>query len=261
MKPRLRLQAAGQTDIGQKSDQNEDAIFYEVAQQETAALLIVADGMGGHLAGEVASQIVTETVADAMRPWLAKEDVATSENVGKEVENAVYTAVQQANQNVYDYSQEKLGEGANMGSTVACIFVHQNKAYIANVGDSRAYLCRQREMHRLTEDHSLVERFVQEGIITDDERYDHPSGNVVTRAIGPRLDVGVDLFTCDLKAGDYLLLCSDGLWEMIRGDDFIMQQLQSQKSLNEICQNLINMANKAGGKDNISVVLAKVLPA
>ena len=260
MKSTLRLRAAGQTDIGKQSDHNEDAIAYELAEQATAALLVLADGMGGHLAGEVASQIVIETVSKAMRTWLDQEAIETSEKVAKEIEDAMYTAVQQANQTVYNYAQKNLGSGANMGSTVVCTLVHQNKAYVANVGDSRAYLYRQGRMYRISEDHSLVERFVQEGIISDNARYDHPSRNVVTRAIGPRPNVAIDVFACDLEIGDYLLLCSDGLWEMLRGDEVIMRHLQSRNTLTEISQSLIHAANEAGGEDNISIILAECLP-
>lgn len=261
MKTNLRLNAVAQTDIGQHSEKNEDSIFFQVADKATAALLIVADGMGGHLAGEQASQMVIETVASALVPWLDKEDAQPSEQLTAEIEGALYTAVQQANQIVYNYAQENLDYGANMGSTVTCTFIHQGTAYIANVGDSRTYLYRQGHLYRISEDHSLVERFVQEGIISDHTRYDHPARNVVTRAIGPQPKIAIDLFACDLEADDYLLLCSDGLWEMLRGDETIAHHLQTANDLSTISQNLINAANEAGGDDNISVVLAHYFTA
>ena len=259
MKSKLHLQATAQTDIGRRSDHNEDAIFFEVSEQATAALLIVADGMGGHLAGEQASQLTIDTVAESMRDWLSREEIALSEQISDAIEKALYTAVQKANQTVYSYAQEELGYGANMGSTIVCALVHQGIAYVANVGDSRAYVYRQQRLYRITEDHSLVERFVQEGIISEEARYTHEVRHVVTRAIGPKTAVGIDLFALDLEAGDILLLCSDGLWEMLRGDEHIVHYLQQSSDLTTLSQNLINAANDAGGEDNISVVLAQLL--
>ena len=257
MKSKFRLNALAQTDIGQRSDHNEDSVFCEVGEHGTTALLIVADGMGGHVAGEQASQMALEIVVKTMRPWLAKENIPPSEQLTAEIDEALSKAVQKANQVVYDYAQENLAYGSHMGSTIVCALIHQSNVYIANVGDSRAYLYRQGHLHRLTEDHSLVERFVQEGIITEQERYDHPSANIVTRAIGPKPNVGVDLYGFALEDGDYLLLCSDGLWEMLRGNEAITRHLQSKHNLTKISQNLISAANEAGGKDNISVVLAE----
>lgn len=260
MKSKLRLKATAYTDIGQDSEHNEDTVLCQVSAKETAALLIVADGMGGHLAGEKASQMVVETVAKGMLKWLDKEEVLPSEQVVEEIKVALGAAVREANKAVFTYAQENLS-GANIGSTVASAFIHQATAYIANVGDSRVYLYRQEHLYRITEDHSIVERFVQEGIINDEARYDHDVRNIVTRAIGPSPDVGVDLFGCDLKVGDCLLLCSDGLWEMLRGDAVIVRYLQSKHDLAEIGQDLINAANEAGGEDNISVILVQCLAA
>lgn len=259
MKPKLHFNAVALTDMGRQSDHNEDTVFCEVSAQKTAALLIVADGMGGHLAGERASKMVVETIVEAMRPWLDKEDLPPSEQLQEEVQQGLLTAVQQANQAVYSYAEENLAYGVHMGSTVACAFLHQDIAYIANVGDSRVYLYRQEHLQRITEDHSLVERFVQEGIITDQDRFDHDVRNVITRAIGPKSAVAVDLFACDLEAGDCLLLCSDGLWEMLRGEESVY--LQNKSDLAERTQNLINAANQAGGEDNISAILAQCLAA
>ena len=260
MKSNYYLNTFAITDIGQISDNNEDNVFCQTAENKTAALLVVADGMGGHLAGEQASQIVIDTITDTMQAWLTADKVISLSEATKQIAESLQSAVQQANRAVYDYAQENLGEGAHMGSTAACVFIHQSKAIIAHVGDSRVYLFRQGQLHRLTEDHSIVERFVQEGIISDDQRYDHPARNMVTRAVGPNQDIAVDLFACDLEPGDRLLLCSDGLWEMLRGNEAITRYLQSQDDLPTIGQNLINAANQAGGEDNISVILADLLP-
>lgn len=261
MKSNYYLNTFAITDIGQTSDNNEDNVFCQTTEDKTAALLVVADGMGGHLAGEQASQIVIDTITDTMQAWLTTDKLLSLTEPTTQIAEALQSAVQQANRAVYEYAQENLGEGAHMGSTAACVFIYQTKAIIVNVGDSRVYLFRQGQLRRLTEDDSIVERFVQEGIITDDERYDHPVGHMVTRAVGPNPDIAVDSFTCDLKRDDRLLLCSDGLWEMLRGNEAIIRYLKSQDDLPTIGQNLIDAANQAGGKDNISVILADLLPS
>ena len=260
MKPKFQLNTFSMTDIGQMSANNEDTILCQMADSKTAALLIVADGMGGHLAGEQASQLVVDTIANTMHKWLATDQALSLAEPKAQIAKSLQSAVQQANVAIYDYAQKNLGEGARMGSTAACAFIHQTTAIIANVGDSRVYLMRQGNLVRLTEDHSVVERFVQEGIIDDEDRYDHPIGHVVTRALGPSPNVDVDLFACDLEPGDRLLLCSDGLWEVLRGDEVIIHHLQRKDDLVITGQNLINAANQAGGKDNISVILAELLP-
>jgi protein phosphatase len=261
MKPQFLLNTFTMTDIGQTSENNEDSILCQTAENKTAALLVVADGMGGHLAGEQASQLVIETIATAMQQWLTTDQAFLLEKPAEQIAQSLETAVQQANTAIYHYAQQNLEEGARMGSTAACAFIHQKTAIIANVGDSRVYLFRRGHLERLTEDHSIVERFVQEGIIKDEERYTHPINPVITRALGPSPNVKADLFTYDLEAGDRLLLCSDGLWEKLRGNDIIVHHLQGQDNLPAIGQNLINAANQAGGEDNISVILADLLPA
>jgi protein phosphatase len=261
MKPKFQLHTFAMTDIGQTPDNNEDTILCQTAENKTAALLVVADGMGGHLAGEQASQMVIETIVTAMQKWLAPDQALSLAEPEAQIAQSLQSAVQQANIAIYDYAQKNLGEGARMGSTVACAFIHQTTAIITNVGDSRVYLLRQGQLHRLTEDHSVVERFVQEGIIDEADRYDHPNRHMITRALGPSPDVAIDAFACDLEVGDCLLLCSDGLWEMLRGDEVIIRHLQSQDDLLTIGQKLINAANQAGGEDNISVILAALLPA
>ena len=260
MKPKFQLNTFSITDIGQLPDNNEDNILCQTADSKTAALLVVADGMGGHLAGEQASQLVVDTIANAMQKWLTTDQAHSLAEPEAQIAKSLQTAVQQANVAIHDYSRKNLGEGARMGSTAACAFIHQTTAIIANVGDSRVYLMRHGQLVRLTEDHSIVERFVQEGIIAEKDRYDSPVIHVVTRALGPSPNVDVDLFACDLKVGDRLLLCSDGLWEVLRGDEVIIRHLQSKDDLVTIGHNLINAANQAGGKDNISVILAELLP-
>jgi protein phosphatase len=158
MKTKFRLNTFAATDLGQTSDNNEDSILCQVADHGTAALLVVADGMGGHLAGEQASYIVIETVGDAMSGWLteAKSLPSDAEETAEQIAEALHTAVQQANRNVFKYAQENLEEGLQMGSTAACAFIQESVAALANVGDSRVYLLRQGHLYRLTEDHSLV---------------------------------------------------------------------------------------------------------
>lgn len=229
---------------------------------QALGLFVVADGMGGHKAGEVASRLAVETIRDSLG-WMLEQDDAQATvlaaNPGTEdraLERRLKRAIEEANQVIYAYSQENKEDAGNLGCTVTCALINGSKAVIANVGDSRTYLFRDHELQQITEDHSYVWQLVQEGFLQVEEIFDHPQRNVITRALGNQEEVAVDTWTYTLKDQDRLLLCSDGVWEMIHNPDEIAASLASAR-LQEAVDQLIEAANGYGGLDNIGVVVAE----
>jgi serine/threonine protein phosphatase PrpC len=265
------LRAACGTDPGQLREINQDNVLSVVRAQELGqplGLLVVADGMGGHKAGEVASQLAVAAIRDSLAWMLEQDDTEATVlvdlptgklgNDDETLERRLQRAVEEANRIIFEYSQANQEDAGNLGCTVTCVLVVGSKATIANVGDSRAYLYRQDELTQLTDDHSYVWQLVQEGLLREDEIYDHPQRNVITRALGNQSDVTVDTSTCQLEGGDRLLLCSDGVWEMIRDPAEIASALD-QRELEESVNSLIDKANGYGGLDNIGVVVAELM--
>lgn len=259
------LRAACGTHPGQLRDINQDNVLSLVRPQklgQALGLLIVADGMGGHKAGEVASRLAVETIRDSLGWMLEQDDAQATVLVGNPggedsaLERRLKRAIEEANQVIYAYSQDNKKDAGNLGCTVTCALVNGSKVIIANVGDSRTYLYRGRELQQITEDHSYVWQLVQEGFLKVEEIYDHPQRNVITRALGNQEEVTVDTWTFALKDGDRLLLCSDGVWEMIHDPGEIAASLANEK-LQEAVDQLIDAANKYGGLDNIGVVVAE----
>jgi protein phosphatase len=165
--------------------------------------------------------------------------------------------VEEANRVIFEYAQANPDKAGNLGCTVTCAMVSGNKAAIANVGDSRTYRMHDGELTQVTQDHSYVWQLVSEGYIEEDEIFEHPQRNVVTRALGNRADVTVDTWSFPLQPGDRLLLCSDGLWEMIRDPSEIASNLDADR-LQTAVDGLIKAANHYGGYDNIGVVIAEL---
>jgi protein phosphatase len=268
------ITAAGQSDAGREREQNEDWFYLRVVQslqEELSGLFVVADGMGGHLAGEVASQLTVETLesefsrspratrkldARARQAWEQGGDM-TRLLADAPVYTAIREAVQRANQVVYDYAQHYPERAYDAGSTVTMAVVKGWTAYIANVGDSRTYLLREGRLEQLTTDHSLVAGLVAAGKIRPEEIYTHPHRNVVSRSLGNDPQVEVDITRQPLQPGDRLLLCSDGLWEMVR-DPQISEILEGTPDVWEACDRLVEMANEHGGHDNITAIVVRV---
>ncbi len=231
------MRYTGKTDTGLWRDHNEDRYFAD------GQLFIVADGMGGHRAGEVASARSINVVAE----YLARES-------GKGTpETILAEAIMRANEVIFEEarSDERL---AGMGTTFTCALLSGRRAVIGHVGDSRAYLWRAGHLTQLTEDHSLVAQLVEEGRISPEEAFTHPQRNIITKALGVEPVVDVDVATYNLEAGDLLLLCSDGLTAMLR-DSEIAAHLVRTKDPEELSDTLIAEANARGGVDNITVVL------
>jgi len=217
-------------------------------------LFIVADGMGGHAAGEVASGLAirgaTEVVLSAYLTPTLDSDAPYDEAQLKEI---VRKAVLQGNQYVIN---EARARGNDMGTTITMALLAGDRAVIGNVGDSRTYLYRDGALKRISKDHSLVMRLVDLGQITEDDIYTHPQRNAVLRSLGDKPDIEVDLFTLRLKPGDALLLCCDGQWEMTR-DSQMAEIIQKHDDPQEACAALIAAGNANGGDDNITSVLVK----
>ena len=270
----LRFEAAAGTDPGLVHQIDQDSALAIVRHQKSgkaAGLFIVADGMGGHQAGDVASRLAVETIKEELS-WLLErtetEDTQPSvpspvaetvvENSTTQLQQRLELAISRANQEITDYAQKNPTDAGNLGTTVTCVLVEDGQAAIANVGDSRTYLLRQGELRQITEDHSYVARLVKEGQLQPDEVFEHPRRNVITRSLGYRPDVEVDSWLEHLQPGDRLLLCSDGLWEMIQDPTFLQQKLEQSTEPAETVRQLITAANANGGADNIGVVVVHV---
>lgn len=274
----IQLKAAALTDTGQKRSMNEDSVWQKVYKppgQEPRGLFVVCDGMGGHMGGEFASYWAVETIKREFADLLSMEDPRETYRLSKEdrekakagilpdfvrkfdIESRLKTAVEKASQVVYNYAQHKPEHAGNAGTTVTMAVVVGGKAVIANVGDSRTYLLRDDELRQITSDHSLVASMVANGEILPEEIYAHPQRNVIFRFLGQKDFIQTDVFSLNLKSGDNLLLCSDGLWEMVQSDQEIIEILKSTKSPKKACKALISAANEGGGEDNIGVVVVK----
>ncbi len=293
----LRLTAADKTDVGKQREQNEDCAYkrIESSTEGDRGLFIVADGMGGYKAGEVASKLTIETISKALdsffkplpdQPTIKLEPVdpdktiilpsaaTTSSEQAKDaalqktrklsetpiaaaIEDQLTTAVQQANKAILRYGEQQ-SSARGLGSTVTAVLVDNNQAYIANVGDSRTYLLRDNQLTPLTKDHSLVAKLVESNQIAPEDVYTHPQRNLIYRSLGAgHKTVEVDVFHEALQPGDKLLLCSDGLWEMIHQQD-LLSVLGESVSPQTICDRLIVMANESGGEDNITAIVVHV---
>lgn len=232
------MKYAGATHVGRVRQENED---YFIAK---TPVFIVADGMGGHSAGDLASKIAAQTVHKIVSSSVAPDKLATLKK-----------AVEEANKKVINKSQQIQAKNG-MGTTFTMAWVDGLCAYFAHIGDSRAYLLREGKLKQLTEDHSLVAEMVKQGKITDKEATKHALRNVITRAIGSEPNIRVDLFSQNLKEGDRLLIASDGLTSMV--SDSQIKKLITAVGLKEACQKLIRAANEKGGQDNITVVLVDI---
>ena len=233
------------TDIGRKRELNEDYIY--TSGQPIGALpnlFIVADGMGGHKAGDYASMHTVDRFVEVIR------------ELGEEhgVQDAINEAVTAANAYIYQRSREN-SNLSGMGTTLVLATCISNEAIVANIGDSRLYLVND-AMTQITRDHSLVEEMVTLGGIDREMARNHPDKNIITRAVGVKEKVAADFFEVDLTKGDKLLLCSDGLTNMLR-DEEIYQIIQNNKELEQAAKALIDAANENGGRDNIAVVLVE----
>lgn len=230
------------SDIGKNREMNQDYMYTsENAVGNLPNLFIVADGMGGHKAGEFASRYTVDTIVESIRADKETEPVCLIRN-----------AIQTANAKLIEKSNEDIAM-SGMGTTVVVVTVINDKAVVANVGDSRMYVIG-KEIVQITRDHSLVEEMVRMGELAKDAAKDHPDKNIITRAVGATESIDIDFFEVELFPQDYILMCSDGLTNMVEDED-IRTIVHSQRDVAERVEKLVEAANNNGGHDNITVIV------
>ncbi len=247
------MNAFGLSHVGRQRQHNEDSFLVE----DTAKLFLVADGMGGHAAGEIASRIAVDSISEFIVH--TKEDDGTWPHAYdehyKRSTNRLMAAVRMANTRVLE-AMRKDARLRGMGTTVVACLADKDFMSFAHVGDSRAYLIRDKQLSRLTNDHSWVFEQVQAGMLTEAEAEKHPLRNVITRALGGALQVVPDASEIECQPGDVYLLCSDGLTGMVPENE-ILRVVTQNEDLETACQELIAAANERGGLDNVTAVLVK----
>ena len=244
--------------IKRKHKPNEDSLFAmqgartHNSQPQQFGLFVVADGMGGHANGQDASRTAIQKIIDFMLPRISMENGLNDEGY----KNLLVEGVQEANLAVH---QRNLQDHADMGTTMTAALVVGSTAYVANVGDSRTYLYREPEgLRQITHDHSVVASLVDAGIIKPDDIYTHPKRNQIYRSLGEKPGVEVDSFIQPLQPNDKLLLCSDGLWDMVRDPEIQRVVSTPTASPAQLGKNLIQAALDGGGEDNVSVIVVSI---
>jgi len=251
----MKISYKALSDVGRKRKGNEDSLYVNPEQK----LFVVADGMGGHAAGEIASKVAVDAINEFVCLTGGDEEITwpfgLDENISYDG-NRLKTAIRHANRKVLDATKEKT-EYEGMATTVAAVLVDGDVANIGHVGDSRIYLLTPDEFTQLTSDHSWVNEQIQSGVISPDQARSHPLRNVVTRALGGRTDLAVDMQTRKMSGGDVLLLCSDGLTTMVPDEEIEAVLRAADGDVEKGVQDLVGAANDHGGEDNITVVLVK----
>jgi len=250
------LEVVRLTDVGQRRDHNEDAVASDV---ETG-LVVLADGMGGYKAGEVASEIAVLTIVAELKESMLNLDPGQIDAAsGMQAESLlVKEAVAKANHSIYEVSQSQ-PQCAGMGTTLVVGLFTNNKIIVGHIGDSRMYLLRGDEFSQVTEDHSLLQEQIKSGLITVEQAKLSNNKNLVTRALGIDPEVELEIHEYETEVGDIYLLCSDGLSDLVEDEDIQLTLASLGSNLDLAASQLIQMANDNGGKDNISVILARVL--
>ena len=248
------IEVANISDTGLKRPHNEDSAVTDTA----LGLAVVADGMGGYKAGEVASAIAAQLILNEVRAGIANGDANTKvESSGMSRATLVIRdAVAKANAEVFRTAQE-VPQCQGMGTTVVVVFYHGDKVSIAHVGDSRVYRLRGNEFKQITRDHSLIQELIDRGFFTPEEAAENTPKNLVTRALGIEQSVEVDVQEQDLQAGEIYLLCSDGLNDMVDDEEIHLTLSKYSANLVQAATELVRLANEKGGKDNVSVVLIR----
>jgi len=256
MSLRSKIQFAEITDTGMVREHNEDAI----GSDNDIGLMVLADGMGGYNAGEVASGIAVQTITELAQEGADREsrnEVDPSTGLMRQ-SIVLRDAVSRANKIIFQTAQSQTHcEG--MGTTLVCALFYDNKVSLAHVGDSRAYRLRSNKFEQLTLDHSLLQELVDRGFYSEEEAQRSTNRNYVTRALGVEPTVEVEVHEFDVLPDDVFLLCSDGLPDMVEDEDIHLTISTFNASLDVVGQQLVNLANEHGGRDNVSVMLAQVL--
>jgi protein phosphatase len=253
----MRVRFSGGTDVGRKREHNEDAIHLPLEER----LAIVADGMGGHASGEVASKLAVDTVVEHFKKTAGLQSLTWPFKVDRDMRaeiNRMTTSIMLANLEIHEQAAAN-PEQKGMGTTVDAIWFLDDAIVIGHVGDSRVYRMHDGELLQVTEDHSLINDYIKMKRVTAEEAENWPQKNVIVRALGMKDTVQVDIVTETPRLGDVYLLCSDGLTDMV-GNAQIGHMLRSTRDLDQAVEMLINAANEEGGVDNITVVVARLEP-
>lgn len=229
------------SDVGLKRKLNEDSACY--LERQKFKIYVVADGMGGHNAGEVASKMAADQIVQYVDENYSLEDE----------EDLISKAIKRANEEIFNFSKtnDKL---SGMGTTVTASLVTQHSIYVANVGDSCCMALKNGELKKITKDHSLVQELLDSGTISEFEAINHPKKNIITRALGTSSNVNVDVFKIGVNEYDLFILCSDGLTNEVTKDE-ILRIINNQTNYISMAKDLVNLANAKGGRDNITVLL------
>ena len=252
---RLRYVAAAKTDVGQKRQGNEDRFCLDPA----LGLYVVADGMGGHAAGEVASRLAVETIHEWMGKYLSGADAATAgpaAPAGSAEANFLLSSIRLANRIIFDSAKDR-PEYAGMGTTVVAVLARGDRFVLAHVGDSRIYRIRRDDISQISRDHSFVQEQVDSGMMSATEAHQSQYRHMITGALGLKESVDVDLTEQPACPGDVLLLCSDGLSDLLDDEDMLAAVRAHADNLDEACRALVDRANSKGGDDNITVLVVQ----
>ncbi len=251
----MKIAAFGMTDVGKKRTRNEDSFLLN----EGLGLYLVADGMGGHSGGEFASRMASSTIEEVIQGINSDPEATVISGVNSEEADfgdRLRYAIEVASSRIYDRSvYDSTLKG--MGTTTVAALYNEGQLYVANVGDSRAYMVHANKMIQVTVDHSLVSEQIQAGVLSKADAKKHHLKNIITRSVGYQEVVEIDIRRFDTHMGDRLILCSDGLSNMI--DDEELEKIIIENPIREACKRLIERANEKGGDDNVTVVITEVL--
>ena len=252
-RPSGRVSAWGSTNVGLKRDNNEDNYIIDSNLQ----LYIVADGMGGHAGGAVASRMAIELVRETLTKTYHERSLfnpQAAHDESSEILQLLKDAIRAASWGIYEFSNQRI-DLAGMGTTLTMMLVYGKRGYVAHVGDSRLYRLRNSTLEQLTEDHSLVQEQVRAGFLTREQAHNSRFRNIITRSVGFESQVNADSFSLLLSSGDVFLLCSDGLSGMI--EDREIAKILRQGKLSNATSRLVALANQHGGEDNITLILLR----
>ena len=249
----MRIRASGITDVGLKREDNEDSY----SKEDSLGLYVVADGMGGHLAGEVASRVAVEMINKSVRKWL-EEEAREDELFGPPdsslslIGNYILSSIRMANRVVYEMALDN-EEYHGMGTTVVILYVTPSLIIAANVGDSRIYMVRDGHLERLSKDHTIVSEQVEMGTMTEEEATTSPLRHILTKNLGSVEALEPDIFEIEPSDRDRFVLCSDGLTDLV-SDDEIFEMTQKNKDPSNLCRKLVDTVLKRGAHDNATIV-------
>lgn len=240
---KFMLRVGFKTDQGRQRSNNEDAFFILPEQR----IYIIADGVGGHNSGEIASRFAVQQIAE----YVVTNSISEMDD-DEELKHYFLNCLRQVNQQLYALAGESNGN-EGMATTLVLAYIKNNNAYIINVGDSRAYLIRDKLIRQVTEDHTYVNQLLKNGAITKEEADQHPKKNMITRAIGGEADVSPDFYQFKVYEGDLILMCTDGLYGELSEEE-LYSMAQGRRSMYRLANDYVKEANERGAKDNVTVV-------